>query len=140
MSVEKYLVANFQILENKGLMGIELETDGEPVNSASFLYDGRNCAVLICNNSKAFVLLNIAYDLRPKILNANPLLIIETKNNQAVNLFGVEVTKVEALPYPDEFDNVLTEILQQIRDKYGDKAIDTMIEKFWPEDAPENKK
>lgn len=139
MSVEKFLVANFQILENKGLMGIELESDDEPINSASFLYDGRNCAVLICNNTKAFVLLNIAYDLRPKILNADPLLIIETKNNQPVNLYGVEVTKVEALPYPDEFDNVLTEILQQIRDKHGDKAIDMMIEKFWPEDAPEDK-
>lgn len=139
MSVEKFLVANFQILENKGLMGIELETDGEPVNSASFLYDGRNCAVLIRNNTKAFVLLNIAYDLRPKILNADPLLIVETKNNQAVNLYGVEVSKVE-LPYPDEFDDVLNEILQQIRDKYGDKAIDTMIEKFWPDDAPEDKK
>lgn len=138
MSVEKFLVANFQILENKGLMGIELETDDEPVNSASFLYDGRNCAVLIRNNTKAFVLLNIAYDLRSKILNADPLLIVETKNSQAVNLYGVEVTKVD-LPYPDEFDNVLTEILQQIRDKYGDKAIDTMIKKFWPEDAPDDK-
>lgn len=133
MSVEKLLMANFQILENKGLMGIELETDDEPVNSASFLYDGRNCAVLIRNDTKAFVLLNIAYDLRPKLLNANPLLIVETKNNQAVNLYGVDVTKVE-LPYPDEFDNVISEILHQIRDKYGDKAIDMMIEKFWPED------
>lgn len=134
MSVEKILVDKFQILENKGQMGIELELDEEPIHSASFLYDGRNCAILIRNQTKAFVLLNIAYELRPKILNANPLLIIEMSNNKIANAYAIPVEKVETLPYPDEFEHVLNEILQQIKNKYGDKAIDMMIEKFWPED------
>ena len=134
MGVEKILVDRFHILENKGLMGIELELDSGPVHDASFLYDGRNCAVLIRNKTTAYVLLNIAYNLRQKILDATPLLIIETKNDKAVNTYAVEVTKVDSLPYPDEFEHVLSDILLRIKNKYGEEAVDSMIKKFWPED------
>lgn len=134
MSVEKILVNKFNILEYKELTGIELELDEEPVQSADFLYDGRNCAVLIRNKQKAFILINIAYDLRPKLLNASPLLILEKNGNEVKEAYSVEVTKVDELPFPDKFDNVLSEILYQIKDKYGEKNVELLIQKFWPED------
>ena len=134
MSVEKILVNKFNILEYKELTGIELELDEEPIQSADFLYDGRNCAVLIRNKHKAFILINIAYDLRPKLLNASPLLILEKNGNEVKEAYSVEVTKVDELPFPDKFDNVLSEILYQIKDKYGEKNVELLIQKFWPED------
>ena len=133
MSVEKVLVDRFQILENKGQMGIELEIDEEPIRSASFLYDGRNCAILIRNNAKAFILTNIAYELRQKLLLSDAVLILETKGEDIITAYPVNVHKIGEIPFPDEFDNVLSEILYQIKDKYGDKAVDLMIAKFWPE-------
>ena len=121
MSVEKILVNKFNILEYKELTGIELELDEEPIQSADCLYDGRNCAVLIRNKQKAFILINIAYDLRPKLLNASPLLILEKNGNEVKEAYSVEVTKVD-------------EILYQIKDKYGEENVELLIQKFWPED------
>ena len=70
MSVEKILVNKFNILEYKELTGIELELDEEPVQSADFLYDGRNCAVLISNKQKALLGDKVEYDANGNPTNA----------------------------------------------------------------------
>ena len=90
--------------------------------------------MLIRNKQKAFILINIAYDLRPKLLNASPLLILEKNGNEVKEAYSVEVTKIDELPFPDKFDNVLSEILYQIKDKYGEENVELLIQKFWPED------
>jgi hypothetical protein len=134
MAVEKIWVEHFNILEFQQQMGIELPIKGEPYQSAAFLYDGRNCAVLIKNKTKAYILTNIATDLRSKLLSAEPLLIIEAIDNEFYQGYPVEVSKV-VLPYPDNLQQVVEEMLQKIADKYGPNSLQQMVEKFWPDEA-----
>ena len=103
-------------------MAIELPFKEEPLKSASFLYDGRNCAILIRNNSKAFIFTNIAYDLRPKLLNAKPLFIVEAFNQEIYNAYPVEVINTP-IPFADRLHKVVDEILGKIVKKYTPNVI-----------------
>lgn len=132
-NVEKILVEHFNILNHHNQMAIELPFKEEPLKSASFLYDGRNCAILIRNNSKAFILTNIAYDLRSKLLNAKPLFIVEAFNQEIYNAYPVEVINTP-IPFADRLHKVVDEILGKIVKKYGPQSLDLMVKKLWPED------
>ncbi|MBQ9035548.1 MAG: hypothetical protein IJ099_06300 [Alphaproteobacteria bacterium] len=133
MAAEKIWVKHFNIVEYHQHVGIELPIKGEPIEDAAFLYDGRNCAVLIKNKSKAYFLTNIATDLRSKLLSAEPLLIIEVIDKEFYQGYPVKVTKV-VLPYPDNLHHVVEEMLQKIADKYGPSSLQQMVEKFWPDE------
>jgi hypothetical protein len=132
MSVEKILVEHFDILIHKDQVGIELPIKEEAYKNADFLYDGRNCAILIRNNAKAFILTNIAYDLRKKLLNAEPLFIIEAFNKEIYNAYPVKVTKIN-IPFADNLQKTIEQILDKIVKKYGAKSLDLMVKKLWPE-------
>lgn len=134
MAIEKIWVEHFNILEYQQQMGIELPIKGEPIRSVSFLYDGRNCAILLKNQEKAYILTNIAYDLRAKLLAAKPLIIIEMTGDEFYQGYPVEVTDV-SIPYPDNLQNVVDEMLEKIADKYGADSIEKMVNKFWPDEA-----
>ena len=133
METQKIWVENFNILEYNGTIGLELPIGGEPMQSASFLYDGRNCAILLKNQTKAYILTNIATDLRAKILTAAPLVVIETSDEKYYQGYPVEVTKT-TIPYPDNLPQVVEEALQKIADKYGVKSLDSMVKKLWPDE------
>lgn len=134
MAIEKIWVEHFNILEYQKQMGIELPIKGEPIRSASFLYDGRNCAILLKNQEKAYILTNIAYDLRAKLLAAKPLIIIEMTDDEFYQGYPVEVTET-SVPYPDNLQNVVDEMLEEMAEKYGSDSIKQMIDKFWPDEA-----
>ena len=134
MATEKIWVEHFNILEYQKQMGIELPIKGEPIRSAFFLYDGRNCAILIKNKTKAYILTNIAYDIRAKLLAAKPLIVIEMTDDEFYQGYPVEVTNI-SIPYPDNLESVIDEMLQKIADKYGEGSIQQMINKFWPNEA-----
>ena len=57
--VDKILVDEFEILENEGQYGLSLQLNEEPIETAEFLYDGRNCGILIRNDKKAYIFTNI---------------------------------------------------------------------------------
>ncbi len=134
MSVDKIWVSHFNILEDEnGKIGLEIPLEDEPFRFASFLYDGRNCAVLIRNDTKAYILTNIAYELRPKLLNANPLRVFEMHEQDVAEAYTLPVTKIEALPYEDKMDEVLQEILLDIKEKYGENSLPMLMEKLFPD-------
>lgn len=133
VSIEKIWIEHFDILTYKNQVGIELPIKEEAYETADFLYDGRNCAILIRNNSKAFILTNIAYDLRNKLLNAEPLFIIEAFNKEIYNAYPVKVTKIN-IPFSDNLQKTIDQILDKIVKKYGAKSLDLMVKKLWPED------
>ena len=134
MTVEKIWVEHFNIIEYHQQMGIELPIKGEPYQSAAFLYDGRNCAILIKNDTQAYILTNIATDIRSKLLSAKFLVVIEAIGNEFYQGYPVEVTNV-SIPYPDNLQQVVDEMLQKIADKYGAGSLQQMVEKFWPDEA-----
>jgi hypothetical protein len=134
MSVEKILVDHFDILIRKNQIGIELPLNEEKFQSADFLYDGRNCAILIRNNAKAFILTNIAYDLREKLLNADPLFIIESLDKKIYNAYPVKVTKIN-IPFADNLQKTIRHILDKIAKRYGNESLDLMVKKLWPENT-----
>lgn len=134
MAVEKIWVEHFNIIEYHQQMGIELPIKGEPYQSAAFLYDGRNCAILIKNDTQAYILTNIATDIRSKLLSAKFLVVIEAIGNEFYQGYPVEVTNV-SIPYPDNLQQVVDEMLQKIADKYGAGSLQQMVEKFWPDEA-----
>lgn len=134
MATEKIWVEHFNILEYQRQMGIELPIKGEPIHSAAFLYDGRNCAILIKNQEKAYILTNIAYDLRAKLLAAKPLIVIEMTGDEFYQGYPVEVTSV-SVPYPDNLQATIDEMLEKIEEKYGAGSVQKMIDKLWPEEA-----
>lgn len=132
VSIEKIWVEHFDILTYKNQLGIELPIKEETYQNADFLYDGRNCAILIRNNAKAFILTNIAYDLREKLLSAEPLLIIETLDKEIYNAYPVKVTKIN-IPFADNLQKTIDQILDKIVKKYGAKSLDLMVKKLWSE-------
>lgn len=98
------------------------------------MYDGRNCAILIKNDTQAYILTNIATDIRSKLLSAKFLVVIEAIGNEFYQGYPVEVTNV-SIPYPDNLQQVVDEMLQKIADKYGAGSLQQMVEKFWPDEA-----
>ena len=82
MSVEKILVDNFEVLEYNGVLGIKMPLNDEPCKTGEFIYDGRNCAILVRNETKAFIFTNILTEIREKVLNAPSIMMIETDGEE----------------------------------------------------------
>ena len=139
MSVEKILVEHFNILEYHDQIAIELPFKEEPFETADFLYDGRNCAVLIRNSTKAFILTNIAFDLRQKMLSSKPLIIVEAIDKEVYAAYPVQVTNIN-IPFTDRLQEAINQILDRIVQKYGRQSLDLMMKKLWPETSEQTEK
>ena len=64
MSLEQVVVESFDILKNGQEYAISLQLDEDEIEDAEFIYDGRNCAILVRNKTKAFLLTNIIPEMR----------------------------------------------------------------------------
>lgn len=134
--IEKLLVDEFEILENDGQYGLSFVFDNEPIDTAEFLYDGRNCGILIRNGKKALIFTNIVDDLRPKLLAAPELMIIEMKRkgeeeDDIAQSYMCDVTKVDEIPVDDTLPDALYDMLEEIHDVYGDEGVKAITEKVW---------
>ena len=131
MSVEKILVDNFEVLEYNAVLGIKMPLNDEPCKTGEFIYDGRNCAILIRNETKAFIFTNILTDIREKLLNAPSVMMIETEGEDVVNSYMVDVVKVDEIPYEDTIPEVLQEVLRDIKEIYGQDGVKEIAANFW---------
>ena len=131
MSVEKILVDNFVVLEYNAVLGIKMPLNDEPCKTGEFIYDGRNCAILIRNETKAFIFTNILTDIREKLLNAPSVMMIETEGENVVNSYMVDVVKVDEIPYEDTIPEVLQEVLRDIKEIYGQDGVKEIAANFW---------
>lgn len=127
MSVEKILVEEFEFLDNNGELGIVLQLDEEPVQTGQLVYDGRNCAILIRNETKAYLLTNLIPDIRQKLINANEIMIIEQKGDEILNSYMVDISKVDNIPYEDTLTTTLSELIHDLKNIYGTDGLDRII-------------
>ncbi len=129
--VDKILVDEFEILENEGQYGFSLQLNEEPIETAEFLYDGRNCGILIRNEKKAYIFTNIVDEVRPKLLNAPELMMIEMNGEEIANSYMCDVVKVDEIPVDDTLPDTLAQMLEEIKDVYGEEGVKAIVEKVW---------
>lgn len=129
--VDKILVDEFEILENEGQYGFSLQLNEEPIETAEFLYDGRNCGILIRNDNKAYIFTNIVDEVRPKLLNSPELMIIEMNDEEVANSYMCDVVKVDEIPVDDTLPETLAQMLDEIKDVYGEEGVKVIAEKVW---------
>ena len=127
MAVEKILVDEFDILKNGDQYAIAFDVDDGPIFDADFMYDGRNCAILTRNNKKAFLLTNIVPDAR-KILSKLPkIVIIERTKGEVSNVYEVDVRHVENIPYPDNFQEDVDKMLDELKAELGEEEFNELM-------------
>ena len=129
--VDKILVDEFEILENEGQYGLSLQLNEEPIETAEFLYDGRNCGILIRNEKKAYIFTNIVDEVRSNLLNAPELMMIEMNGEEIANSYMCDVVKVDEIPVDDTLPETLAKMLDEIRDVYGEEGVKAIAEKVW---------
>ena len=121
MAVEKILVDEFDILRNGDQYAIGFDVDDGPIFDADFMYDGKNCAILTRNNKKAFLLTNINYEARAVLSKLKKIVIIERTKGEVSNVYEVDVRHVENIPYPDNFQEDVNKMLDELRAELGDE-------------------
>ena len=131
MSIEKILVERFEVLEYNGTIGISMPLKEEPCQTGEFIYDGRNCAILIRNEDKAFIFTNIAPEAREKLIQAPKIMMVETEGEEVTNSYMVDVTKVDEVPYEDTLPETIKEMLHDIKEVYGEEGVRKIAETFW---------
>jgi hypothetical protein len=119
------------VLEYNGVLGIKMPLNIEPCRTGEFIYDGRNCAILIRNETKAFIFTNILTDIRQKLLNAPSIMMVETEGEDVMNSYMVEVTKVDEIPFEDTLPEIIQEVLTDLKTVYGEEGIKEIAKKFW---------
>lgn len=129
--VDKIVVEEFEIFENEGVYGFSLQLNEEPIDTAEFLYDGRNCGILIRNDKKAYIFTNIVDEVRPKLLNAPELMMIEMNGEEIVNSYMCGVVKIDEIPVDDTLPDTLYQMLEEIKDVYGEEGVKAISEKVW---------
>ncbi|MBR4106630.1 MAG: hypothetical protein IKK52_04935 [Alphaproteobacteria bacterium] len=129
--IEKILVDEFEILENEGQLGISLQLNEEPIETGEFVYDGRNCGILIRNGNKAYIFTNIVEEVRSKLLNSAQLMMIEQNGEDIVNSYMCDVTKVDEIPVDDTLPDALYDMLEEIKAIYGEEGVKLLAEKVW---------
>ena len=122
MSLEKEWVEDFEILENNGVIGINMQLKDEPIDTAALVYDGRNSAILIRNDKKAYILTNLIHEVRDKIANSKEVLIIESDGEEVVNSYTCVVNMVP---------EILGEMLENIKEAFGEEGCAALARKFW---------
>ena len=127
MSLENILVYEFSILQKGDKYAIAFQLDEGVVNDADFMYDGRNCAILIRNKTKAYLLTNILPDLRPTLAKQNDLMIFEERGSEVANKYEVKVRHVKEIPYPDNFERDAAKMMEDIRAELGEEKYNELV-------------
>ena len=127
MAIEKILVEDFDILNNGENFALAFQLDDGMVFDVDFMYDGRNCAILTRNKEKAFLFTNILPNIREMLNAADKIIIFEEKGKEVVNAYEVEIKHVENIPYPDDFNQNAEKLMNQLKEKIGEKEFDELI-------------
>ena len=129
--VEKILAEEYDILENDGQMGIEIQLNDGPVETAELLYDGGNTALLVRNDEKAYIMPQIVNEAREKLSTSNEVMIIEVDGEEIVNSYMASVTIIPEIPAIDTLPDSLVDVLNDMRDVYGEEGLKLIAEQIW---------
>ena len=127
MSLENILVDEFRILQKDDKYAIALQIDDGAVNEADFMYDGRNCAILVRNKTKAYLLTNILPSLRQVLAEQNNLMIFEECGSEVANKYEVKVRHVKEIPYPDNFEKDAAKMMEDLKTELGEEKYNELV-------------
>jgi hypothetical protein len=128
MSVEKILVDDFTFTLTKDGWIISLEMGKDVVKDAFLSYDGRNCAVLTVNGEKAYLLTNIAPNVREDLKVADSVIVLHLEKGEVANGYKVDIRHVAEVPYPDTFVEDMAKALEDVRQQIGDEKYEELID------------
>ena len=128
MSLEQILVEEFDIYKDGDNYSVAFELDDEPIDDAEFMYDGRNCAVLVRNKKKAFLLTNIVPDIRKVFSNLEKIGIYEKVGDKVVSAYDVGIRHVKDMPYPDNFQRDVKKMLDELKAEIGEEDFNKLME------------
>ncbi len=125
--MEKILVEEFEILKNGNQYAISFQLDDGMITDADFVYDGRNCAILTRNKSKAYLFTNIVPDMRKVLSEANDIVIFEENGKEVANAYKVDIRHVAEIPYPDNFEKDLSAMLEELKGELGEEEFTELM-------------
>lgn len=124
---DKVFVESFDVLQNGDEWAIAFDIDDEPLMSADFLYAGGNAAVLLRNKKKAYMLVNIFPQIREVLNKLDVIYIFERANGKVSKVYGVNVSHVEKIPYPDDLEEQLETAVRELKEELGDEEFERLI-------------
>ena len=127
MSLEDILVDEFRILQKGDKYAIAFQLDDGETNEADFMYDGRNCAILVRNKTKAYLLTNILPGLRDALAKQDDLMIFEERGAEVVNKYEVKVRHVKEIPYPDNFQKDAAKMMEELKAELGEEKYNELV-------------
>ena len=83
------------------------------------------------NQSKAYIYTNIIEELRSKILGSDQLMMIEMQNEDVVNSYMCQVTRVPEIPVEDTLSDTLHNMLEEVKEVYGEEGVPALAQKVW---------
>ena len=130
--MEEVLVEDFDFVLHEDGWSIELDIDDTLLFNAVLLYDGGNCAILIRNKKKAYILANIPADIRRGLMQQGNMLIIERKNSEVINAYKVAIQIVENIPAPDNYHENATAIYDVLQKNLNEETFSELVDDMFP--------
>lgn len=124
---EKIFVESFDVLQNGDEWAIAFDIDDEPLMSADFLYAGGNAAVLLRNKKKAYMLVNIFPEIREVLKKLEVIYIFERSNGKVSKVYGVNVSHVDNIPYPDDLEEQMKQAMTELKEELGDEEFERLM-------------
>ncbi|MBO7556720.1 MAG: hypothetical protein J6T72_04940 [Alphaproteobacteria bacterium] len=128
MSLEQVVVEEFDIYKDGDNYSVAFELKDEPIEDAEFMYDGRNCAVLVRNKKKAFLLTNIIPEMRRVFSKLGKIGIYEKDGEKVVCAYDVDIRHVKDMPYPDNFQKDMKKMMDELKEELGKEDFDKLME------------
>ena len=125
--MEQIVVEEFDIYKDGDDYLISFELDDEPIEDAEFMYDGRNCAVLVRNKKKAYLLTNIVPEMRKVFSKLDKIGIYEKSGEKVVSAYDVDIRHVKDMPYPDNFQKDAKKMLDDLKKELGKEGFDNLV-------------
>lgn len=127
MSLEQIVVEEFDIYKDGDNYSIAFGLKDEPIDDAEFMYDGRNCAVLVRNKKKALLLTNIIPEMRKVFSKLEKIGIYEKDGEKVVCAYDVAIRHVKDMPYPDNFQKDMKKMMDELKEEFGEEKYNELV-------------
>ena len=115
----------FTLTKDGWVISLEMEEDN--VEDAVLMYDGRNCAILTVNKEKSYLLTNILPEVREGLVKEDKITILQIKNGEVINGYGVDIKHVDEIPYSDTLVEDMTKMVDKLKKEHGEEKVEEAV-------------
>jgi len=108
---------------------IKVQLQSDYVFRGALFYDGRNQAILGRNNKDFYLLKSITPIIRPKILHAKTVTVMECTDNKVNQAYDVEVIQVDEIPGEDTYQEDYKKYFEKLEAMYGKERVEAFKQK-----------